>query len=44
MVRATTHWQDAKIVAEVSRGVGEAMRGLDAATIPPAERLQARGW
>jgi pyridoxal 5'-phosphate synthase pdxS subunit len=44
IVRATTHWQDAKIVAEVSRGVGEAMRGIDAAGIPAAERLQARGW
>jgi pyridoxal 5'-phosphate synthase pdxS subunit len=44
IVRATTHWQDAKIVAEVSRGVGEAMRGLEVASLPAAERLQARGW
>ena len=44
IVRATTHWQDAKIVAEVSRGLGEAMHGLEASQIPEAERLQTRGW
>ena len=44
VVRATTHWQDAKIVAEVSRGLGEAMHGLETAQIPEAERLQTRGW
>jgi pyridoxal 5'-phosphate synthase pdxS subunit len=44
IVRATTHYRDAKIVAEVSRGLGEPMRGLDVAALPPAERLQTRGW
>jgi len=44
IVRATTHWQDAKIVAEVSRGIGEAMAGLEVSQIPEAERLQTRGW
>src|SRR5512147_2288635 len=44
VVRATTHWQDAKIVAEVSRGLGEAMHGLETSQIPEAERLQTRGW
>jgi pyridoxal 5'-phosphate synthase pdxS subunit len=44
IVRATTHYQDAKIVAEVSRGLGEPMKGIEIATIPEAERLQARGW
>jgi pyridoxal 5'-phosphate synthase pdxS subunit len=44
VVRATTHYRDARVVAEVSRGLGEPMRGLAAATIAPAERLQARGW
>jgi len=43
IVRATTHWQDAKIVAEVSRGIGEAMAGLEVSQIPEAERLQTRG-
>ncbi len=44
IVRATTHWQDAKAVAEASRGLGEAMPGLQIADLPEAERLQARGW
>jgi pyridoxal 5'-phosphate synthase pdxS subunit len=44
VVRATTHWQDAKVVAEVSRGLGEAMRGLEIAQIPESERLATRGW
>jgi pyridoxal 5'-phosphate synthase pdxS subunit len=44
VVRATTHYQDARAVAEASRGLGEAMRGISAAGVAPAERLQARGW
>jgi pyridoxal 5'-phosphate synthase pdxS subunit len=44
IVRATTHYQDARAVAEASRGLGEPMRGVDAATLSPAERLQTRGW
>ncbi|HSD29690.1 MAG TPA: pyridoxal 5'-phosphate synthase lyase subunit PdxS [Vicinamibacteria bacterium] len=44
IVRATTHWQDAKVVAEVSRGLGEAMRGLEIPLIPEGERLATRGW
>jgi pyridoxal 5'-phosphate synthase pdxS subunit len=44
IVRATTHYKDARIVAEVSRGLGEPMRGRDAASLSEAERLQARGW
>ena len=44
IVRATTHWQEPRVVAEVSRGLGEPMRGLEIAAIPEAERLQARGW
>ncbi len=44
IVRATTHYQDARIVAEVSRGLGQPMHGVAAATLPEAERLQARGW
>jgi len=44
VVRATTHWQDAKVVAEVSRGLGEAMRGLEIPLIPESERLATRGW
>ena len=44
VVRATTHWRDAAVVAEVSRGLGEAMRGLEIAQIPEGERLATRGW
>jgi pyridoxal 5'-phosphate synthase pdxS subunit len=44
IVRATTHYREPKLVAEVSRGLGDPMRGLDAAQIPEAERLQTRGW
>src|SRR5881628_704297 len=44
IVEATTHFRDAKLVAEVSRGLGEAMRGLTLESIPAAERLAGRGW
>ncbi len=44
IVQATTHFGDPKIVAEVSRGLGEAMRGLDAKTLPEEELLATRGW
>jgi pyridoxal 5'-phosphate synthase pdxS subunit len=44
IVKATTHYNDPKIIAEVSRGLGEAMRGLDIAAIPKEELLAPRGW
>src|SRR5438034_846869 len=44
VVEATTHFRDAKLVAEVSRGLGEAMRGLSLESIPAQERLAVRGW
>ena len=44
VVRATTHWQDAKVVAEVSRGIGSAMHGIETSKLPEAELLQTRGW
>jgi pyridoxal 5'-phosphate synthase pdxS subunit len=44
IVRATTHYDDPQVVAEVSRGLGEAMRGIEAAKVPAAERLETRGW
>jgi len=43
IVEATTHFDDPKIIAEVSKGLGEAMRGINAATIAPESRLQERG-
>jgi pyridoxal 5'-phosphate synthase pdxS subunit len=44
IVEATTHFRDAQLIAEVSRGLGEAMRGLSLESIPVAERLAGRGW
>ncbi len=44
IVAAVTHYNDPKILAEVSRGLGEAMRGLELSTITPEERLAVRGW
>ena len=44
IVQATTHWRDADALVEASAGLGEAMKGLDAASLPEAERLQTRGW
>lgn len=44
IVEATTHFRDAKIVAEVSRGIGQAMRGLEIATIKQDQLLATRGW
>src|SRR5437773_9799522 len=44
IVEATTHYTDAKLIAEVSRGLGEPMRGISLETIPAAERLAVRGW
>ena len=44
IVKATTHYQDPAIIAEVSKGLGEAMRGLDIKQIPAEELLAPRGW
>ena len=43
IVRATTHYEDPKIVAEVSSGLGEAMRGVAIEEIPEHELMQTRG-
>jgi pyridoxal 5'-phosphate synthase pdxS subunit len=44
IVRATTHYQDPAIIAEVSKDLGEAMSGLDIKQIPSEELLAKRGW
>jgi pyridoxal 5'-phosphate synthase pdxS subunit len=44
IVRATTHHAEPEVVAEVSRGLGEAMRGLETAGMPEKELMQTRGW
>jgi pyridoxal 5'-phosphate synthase pdxS subunit len=44
IVQATTHFRDPAIIAEVSKGLGGAMPGLEVSTLPQAERLATRGW
>ncbi|MDD1775162.1 MAG: pyridoxal 5'-phosphate synthase lyase subunit PdxS [Methanobacterium sp.] len=44
IVEATAHFEDAELLAEVSRDLGQAMPGLDMNEIPESERLQTRGW
>ena len=44
IVKATTHYRDPAIVAEVSRGLGEPMVGISARTLPEASQLAVRGW
>ena len=44
IVEATTHYQDPKILAEVSTGLGEPMVGISSASLPEGERLEVRGW
>jgi pyridoxal 5'-phosphate synthase pdxS subunit len=44
IVEATTHFRDADVVARVSEGLGEPMRGLSAAALTPDELLETRGW
>jgi pyridoxal 5'-phosphate synthase pdxS subunit len=44
IVQATTHFRDADIVAKVSRGLGEAMVGINVADLPVHHRLEDRGW
>ena len=44
VVKAVTHYQDPKELVEISRGLGEAMPGLDVARMDPEDLLQTRGW
>lgn len=44
IVQATTHYQDAKILAEISKDLGEPMVGIGISTLPLHERMQERGW
>ncbi len=43
-VRATTFWDDPKVIADASRGLGEAMVGINVADLPAPHRLAERGW
>jgi len=44
VVEATTNYQDAQVLAQCSKGLGVAMKGLDIKQLKPEERLQERGW
>jgi pyridoxal 5'-phosphate synthase pdxS subunit len=44
IVRAVTHYQDADVLAEVSRNLGEAMVGISSDMLPQEELLATRGW
>ena len=44
IVQAVTHYQDPQILADISKGLGEAMRGLELSQIPKEELLAKRGW
>ena len=44
IVQATTHYNDPGILADVSKGLGKAMPGLDLETLEPEELLAKRGW
>jgi pyridoxal 5'-phosphate synthase pdxS subunit len=44
IVEATTHYQDYELIAQLSKGLGAAMKGIEISTLAPAERMQERGW
>ena len=44
IVKATSHFRDPDILAEVSTGLGDAMPGLDVRNMPVEEQLAVRGW
>jgi len=44
IVEATTHYNDPDIIGRVSRGLGDAMAGIEISTIPESELLAERGW
>lgn len=44
IVRATTNYEDYALLAELSKDLGEPMKGIEISTIQQAERMQERGW
>ena len=44
IVQATTHFDDAALLAEISKDLGEPMVGIEISQIPQAEMMQERGW
>jgi pyridoxal 5'-phosphate synthase pdxS subunit len=44
IVEATTHYQDYKLIAEISKDLGVAMKGIEISSLSAADRMQDRGW
>ena len=44
IVKATTFFDDADVIAKVSRGLGEPMVGINLDTLQPEQRYAGRGW
>ena len=44
IVEATAHFEDYALLAELSKGLGTPMKGIDISQIPATERMQERGW
>ncbi|MCL6633424.1 MAG: pyridoxal 5'-phosphate synthase lyase subunit PdxS [Alicyclobacillus herbarius] len=44
IVQATTHYQDYELIAELSKGLGTPMKGIDLNTLRDEERMAVRGW
>jgi pyridoxal 5'-phosphate synthase pdxS subunit len=44
IVEATTHFRDPKIIAEVSKSLGEPMVGINVSTLPREQLMATRGW
>ncbi len=44
IVKAVTHYNEPKVLAEVSQDLGEPMKGIDVARLEPKDLLQTRGW
>ncbi|MEH7109744.1 MULTISPECIES: pyridoxal 5'-phosphate synthase lyase subunit PdxS [Bacillaceae] len=44
IVEATTHYQDYKLIAEISKELGTPMKGIEISTLAASERMQDRGW
>ena len=44
IVEATTHYEDYELIASLSKGLGNAMKGIEISTLLPEQRMQERGW
>jgi pyridoxal 5'-phosphate synthase pdxS subunit len=44
IVEATTHYEDYSLIADLSKGLGTAMKGIKISSLNPNERMQERGW